>query len=422
MKLTFHGAAKEVGRSCVEVNADRKKCFLDFGLKLTEQGTEYPVNLQNLSSTDAVFISHAHLDHTGALPLGDAQGLQCPIIATACTKEITKLLLKDAFKIGKITHQHLGYREEDIYKALSFMKRVQLKEEGTINGIEYEYFDAGHIPGSATIKLNIGGKKILYTGDINSQETRLLRPAQTDYGEVDTMIIESTYGDRPHPPRDKEEINFIKGIKQTLDNNGSALVPVFAVGRAQEILLILAKEKFGVPLYIDGMSVTATNIALNYPDALKTPDKLKSAFNKAKIVHGFKERKNLTDEQGIFLTTSGMLTGGPVISYLKKMYSNPDNSILLTGYQGEHTNGRLLLEKKQVFLDGWKTAVKCNVQKFDFSAHAGQEELKQLIRKTNPQKVIFNHGETESENTMSEWANAKGFDAYTPDLGDTILV
>ncbi|HLC98441.1 MAG TPA: MBL fold metallo-hydrolase [Candidatus Nanoarchaeia archaeon] len=427
MEIVFHGATKEVGRSCVEViTAGKNRFLLDAGIKFSDAGTEFPSPVIEPSGLKGVFISHAHLDHTGYIPLLDANGLRCPIFATEPTKATTKMLLMDAFKIGRIRHEHLGYGEENIAKALSWMRRVKLDRKGSIGDIEFEMFDAGHIPGSASVLIEANEKKrLFYTGDINTTDTRLLKKAEAEYkdlGEIDMMITEATYGGREHPKREKEEKEFIESIKSTIDNGGSVIVPVFAEGRSQEIMLILDKIGLEVPVYLDGMAIEATRMIREFPSSVKDPKALESAFKGVKLVKGVIQREKIAHQQGVFVTTSGMLTGGPVMTYLREMSQNKKNAILLTGYQAEHTNGRLLVENGIVFIDGWRTKINCYVRKFDFSAHCGRSELRALIRKINPGSIAVNHGDADSCLALAEWADAMGFKAHVPYMNERINV
>jgi putative mRNA 3-end processing factor len=422
MHLIFHGGAKEVGRSCIEISSGTKRLLLDCGLKLSPEGTEYPVGFDYVENIDAVFISHAHLDHTGALPLLDHKGMDCPIFATKATKALTRILLKDAFKIGKITHQHLGYDELDIKNVLSCMQRVKIDTKGNFDGVHYEYFDAGHIPGSASIFLDVEGTTFLYTGDINTTETQLHKAAETDFPNINVMICESTYGDREHPQRQRTEDEFIESIKAAIKRGGSVIIPVFAIGRSQEILLLLAKQKFNVPIYFDGMGRTATISTIDNPQSIKSASALRSAMKKVRQVMGNTDRMSAIKKQSIIVTTSGMLTGGPVIHYLRYLSADPKNAVLLTGYQGEDTNGRMLVEQGSVFIDGNKRAVKAEVKQFDFSAHSGLAQIKKLVRKVRPDKVVFVHGEKKSVENLKEWADALDIEAYAPEVGDVIGV
>lgn len=423
MKIKLHGAANEVGRSCVEVVTKQSRVLLDAGIKfsvgLGGEETQFPVDVKNLNALDAVFLSHAHLDHSGALPLFDHQGLNCPIFATNVTKAISKLLLKDAFKIGRLKHEHLGYVKDDIAKALDFFKKVKQKEFGKIKDIGFEFVNAGHIPGSCSILLKQGSSNLLYTGDFNTLETELMKGARLEVENIKTLIIEATYGDRDHPSREETEKDFIGKIKETLENKGSVIIPVFAVGRAQEIMLILDKYQFDVPIWLDGSAKDATEIILRFPESVKDSKKLSKAFGNIDEVKGFKQRQSIVKEQGIFVTTAGMLSGGPVIDYLKNLNSSR-NSILITGYQGEDTNGRMLLEKGKVILDRRPTEIFCKYYQFDFSAHSGQPQLKETVRKLNPENIIINHGDRQKVEALHEWCSALGYNVFAPELGDVI--
>ncbi len=424
MKIIMHGAAQEVGRSCIEVVSSKNtKILLDAGIKLGQHGSEFPAGLTSLSEIDGVFISHAHLDHSGALPLLDHNGLDCPVYATQGTKATSRMLWEDAFKIGHLKHEDLGYFEEDIDKATAIVKKMRFREKGKILDVGFQCFDAGHIPGSASILLNIDDKNVLYTGDIKTTETNLLKGANTNYGvDIDVLIIECTYGDREHSPRQQVEKRFLNAVRRTLDNGGSVLVPCFAVGRAQELLHILGKGNFRQPIFMDGMAVKATRIALNNATNLRDAKRLGALFRKAKIVKGRRNRRKLIGKKGIFLTTSGMLTGGPVMDYMKFMGSNPKNSLLLTGWQGPHTNGRLLEREGYVYIDGWKKEIKAHHENFDFSAHVGLADIKSLIKKLSPSTIILNHGDPEAIQNVKEWAEALDYNVYAPNLGDTISI
>ncbi len=425
MKITFHGGAREVGRSCYEVKTSRHKFLLDCGLKITPDGTEYPIGFDTedeVKDIDGVFITHAHLDHTGALPWMEHKGMNCPVYCTKATKDLTRILLKDAYKVGKIQHHHLGYDKIDISDVMGFMKLVKVKEKGESDDVNFEFFDAGHIPGSAMVYLEIDGVKLLYTGDVKTKDTNMHKGASLELPEVDVLITESTYGTRDHPDREREEHRLIESIKETLQRGGSAIVPVFGVGRAQEVLMILRKLKTKVPIYLDGMGVRVTDTILANAQSIADKEELESALRKVRTIKGYKERESIARKQGVFLTTSGMLTGGPVITYLKALHHDEKSSVLLTGYQGENTNGRMLLETGNLFLDGEKKKVSCQVEKFDFSAHDGLAELKNMVRTLKPRKVVFVHGDEEAVKAMEEWALALGFDAAAPGLGDVIEI
>jgi putative mRNA 3-end processing factor len=212
MEIKLRGAAQEVGRSCIEIDAGKTRILLDCGLKLVEkEEPEYPLEVNDIEGIDSVFVSHAHLDHTGALPMFVHHGLKCGIVCTKVTKLLTKILLKDAHKVEMAEFGHPGYSKDDIQLVMARTENVEYRKKRYLKkDVSYEFFNAGHIPGSASILFNIDGKKVLYTGDFKTVDTQLINKADTSYGKVDVLIIESTYGASDHPDRAKEEQKLIK--------------------------------------------------------------------------------------------------------------------------------------------------------------------------------------------------------------------
>ncbi|MBW3015292.1 MBL fold metallo-hydrolase [Candidatus Woesearchaeota archaeon] len=420
MKLTFRGAAKQVGRSCIDLESKQRRFLLDCGIALEPEGVVYPQGLTALNQIDAVFLSHAHLDHSGALALEQHRGLKAPIFCTAETKQLTEMLLTDSHKIEMHSHHIASFNEADIKRVINRCRVVNYQQEYNYKGIPFTYYDACHIPGSSSIFLELEGKKLLYTGDFNNTETRLVKSKLALPAGVDIMITEATYGDRNHPPRKTTEKRFLDAVQRTLDTGASVLVPAFAVGRAQEIILLLQELKTKVPIYLDGMAIRVTRNFLNFKKFIKDPELLRKAFSKVKIVHGNRERRKVIHQQAIIVTTSGMLTGGPAMEYLKHFSNRRENSILLTGYQAEATNGRMLLESGKVIVDGFEYRMKCNYEQFDFSAHIGLKELQKTIKKVNPQTLILNHGDPPSIENMKQWGVQQGFKTIAPNLLQTI--
>ncbi|RME77698.1 MBL fold metallo-hydrolase [Candidatus Woesearchaeota archaeon] len=419
MKITFHGGAGEVGRSCIEVKTQEATLLLDCGLKLTPQGSEYPVGVTNYNF-DACIISHAHLDHTGGLPLFKHRGMNCPIYCTKTTKEITKILLEDAFKIGKHQGVELVYNAEDIYDSLDVMKLVKPREQGRIFDTHFELIPAGHIPGSTSILLTTQQTSLLYTGDIKLKDTQLMRGAIPK--KADVLICEATYGNKEQPNRKQSESILINEIKNTLKRGGCALISAFAVGRMQEILLILSQEHFNVPIYIDGMGKKINRVIKRNPQSIKNYSAFKKALARASEVRSPKARRSLLQRPCIIITTSGMLTGGPIMDYLKHAYANPKHTIFLTGYQGEGTNGRMLLEEGTIMIDGVKKQPLCRVVSLEFSAHADMVELKEIIKRVSPKILILNHGDPEAIKELEKWAKTLDFEVVAAELNKTIEV
>ncbi len=423
MKFIFRGAAREVGRSCIELQTEGDRFLLDCGVKFEENGFSYPKGLLNIRELDGVFLSHAHLDHSGGLPFFEHKDLQGPIFCTSQTKTLTRILLKDSFEIARIKHLHPAFDRTDLREVKKDITMVKFDTAYKHRNIRYSFHNAGHIPGSASILLEVEGKRVLYSGDINLTESMLMHATTPDYENIDILIVESTYGYRDLPDRMTTGKRFLKRIKEVIKRGGSVLIPVFAIGRAQEILQILSFEEWDVPIYFDGMSKKVTRNILVHPSKyIKNKERLAEMFyDVVQMPKSREERERVASKQGIFVTTSGMLQGGPVMSYLKRMWHDEKNAIFLSGYQCKRTNGRHLLDDGYVYIDGWKTDVKCEVEKFDFSGHADRRALKKYIKAINPKAVIFQHGDNEAVEEMGLWAkkNLKA-EVFIPSLLDEI--
>ncbi len=429
MELIFHGGAREVGRSCIELKLDNgERYLLDVGIKFKENGLMLPENVDKINEVDAVFLSHAHLDHSGGLPLFEHQQLHGPIFTTRQTIAISKIMLKDSFKVARIRHMHSAYNKTDLQKVDEDIKKVSFDKWYKHKSIRFKFLNAGHIPGSSMILISAEGKQVLYTADINSEKTNLMFPVTINEelkGKLDVLITESTNGHRTLPRRDDLNERFLKSMEETIANKGSCIIPVFSVGRAQEIMILLAKKQWPVPIYSEGLCNKVTRQVL--------ANKSKYIDNKGVLSHMFyerinwisseKKRKRALEKQGIYIMTSGMLQGGPVLSYIKELWHDPKSKIFLVGYQCKNTNGRHLIDDGYVYIDGWRTYVKCGVEKFDFSGHLDIEDLKKFVTELNPKKVVFQHGDPESVDILGEWAQRETKSkVYTPKINDVIKV
>jgi putative mRNA 3-end processing factor len=432
MKFIFHGAAKEVGRSCIELITQKNRFLFDSGIKLKsimesdteenkQQEVEYPTWVNDLEKIDAVFLSHAHLDHSGALPMFNHFGLECPIFATTATAATADILLKDSYKIESLIKK-MEYGKGNIKRIQDLIQFVNYKTRYTMpnSDVHYTYFDAGHIPGSSSVLLETEGKRILYSGDINFIDTNLMKQADINYGEVDILITESTYGDREHTDRKETENELIESINEGL-KKGPVLLPTFAVGRAQELIIMLA-GKIDAPIYVDGMASSITKMYLNYGNFVKDLAEFKNAISKVDFVQDSMQRRDLMKQRGVFITTAGMLDGGPIIDYLKTLWNNKDCSLFLTGYQAEHSNGRMLLNKGRLMLENREVEFRGKFKQFDLSAHTGLTGLKDFIKKVNPKKLIINHGDAPAEDNLKKYAESIGIETYEPELDDRIEI
>jgi putative mRNA 3-end processing factor len=426
MKIEFHGAAGEVGRSCISISTKKGNVYLlDFGIKFKENGFVMPENIPPVEDIKAIFLSHAHLDHAGGLPLIEHMNLNCPIFCTKQTFAIAKILLKDSYKIERIRNLHPAYNRIDLKEVQKDTRFVDFDKWYDFGDLKFTYLNAGHIPGSAMILFEVDGKRVLYTGDFNSRPTMLMNSEFKSpelLKPIDIMITESTYGYRDLPDRDELEKQLVKSINETLAAKGSVLIPVFALGRAQETLIMVAKNKFKTNIYIDGLckKITRSIIDTNSKYVNNMKD-LTLAFNeKVQWVGSDKKRKDAIKKGGIFITTSGMLQGGPVLNYLREMWHDERNKVMLMGFQCKRTNGRHLLEEGFIYIDGWRTVVKCKVEKYDFSGHADKTAVQDFIKRLNPKVVVFQHGDQEAIDALKLWAAANiKSKVYTPVVGDS---
>jgi putative mRNA 3-end processing factor len=417
IQLNFLGALSTVGASAVLVDTGLEKIVMDYGTRLEDTPPTFPIPIEG--KPDAILLSHAHLDHSGGVPIFYANGNSIPVYSLPVTKELTELLLLDSLKISREEGVKLPFNVTDIKETIKSFLPVIYRKPFKLKKTEVTYFDAGHIPGSAMTHLKIGNKSLLYTSDYNSSETRLMQKSDQDLPKVDYLITESTYAFRDHPDRKDQEKQLIEIIHDTLANDAVCLVAGFAIGRLQEILLALNKQGIDYPLYMDGMARKATTIINKHKNLLKEPNEMDKALQKVQYVNSERQRKKIIKQPCVILTTSGMLTGGAVVWYLKRLYEDRNASLVLTGYQLEHTSGKILLETGRYITKSLNLEVKMFVKRLDFSAHVGRSGLFALAKKLNPEKVFCVHGDNTEE--FAEELRQKGFDAVAPIANNRIF-
>lgn len=431
VRITALGGFMEVGRSAILVETRESRVLLDFGVNVgagTNFERAYPyidIDQLKLSELDAVIISHAHLDHVGLVPLLYKYGYRGPVYVTKPTRELMTIMIKDFIEVTQREGRRLPYSEKDLITMI--LHTIQL-EYGEVTDVapdmKVTMYDAGHILGSAIIHLHIGMglHNIVYTGDFKYSHTRLLRRANDKFPRVETLIMESTYGATRQQSRRDAEAELIRVVRRTVERKGIVLIPVFAVGRGQEIMLVLsdAIRRGLIPkvnVYIEGLVNEVTAIHTQYPEFLNKNIKemiyrgehpfVADYFN---IVEGRSARPDIVeDKPSIIIATSGMLTGGPAVEYLKLMASDPNNSLVFVGYQAEGTLGRLIkdgLRELQVVSDNRVEIIKINLEVYSidgFSGHSDQAELIRYVRNIypKPRNIILNHGEPTAITTLA---------------------
>jgi putative mRNA 3-end processing factor len=384
MELRFLGGASEVGSLGLVVRDQGRTLLFDYGLTPDDPPT-YP--RPPPTNIDLALLSHAHLDHSGMTPLLSRLP-KTRLIATPVTIAVADLLTKDALKVARLEGYLPPYTPGDI-RALH-ERFTAVDRHGTFrhNGIEVEFTPAGHIPG-ATMLLYRGEKDVLFTGDLQTIPTHLVGAAEP--AECDVLVMESTYSGREHPDRRETERKFRDRVAETVERGGLAIVPAFAVGRAQEVLMTLAHT--GYETYLDGMARAVNEIYRAAPEYLADSARFRRALDSVHVVEHPGDRKRALREAEVIVTTGGMLDGGPVLYYLGEKYKDPKSSILITGFQVEGSNGRQLLEEGTVTIDDVTVRPVCEVGRFDFSAHAGHSELVRLAQQSHAKTVVLMHGD-----------------------------
>ncbi len=432
MRITFYGGAQEVGRMCMLLEEGERNVMFDCGIKLGEK-TEYPLlHDDELRRVRNITISHAHMDHTGYLPHVYAKGAKPKIFMTKPTRDLVGVLLADYYRL------HHGDKEQRKLFTMGnvdeVMKDAQMKEfgESFVSDFKMRFLPSGHILGSAVTVVEEKGS-IAFSGDICMRKTRVLEPCYNGI-HAETLIVESTYGGKDDiiPSYKESYQKLIKIINETLDQGGHVIIPSFAVGRAQEILLALDDYmKSGLlrqsRIFIEGMIGKAMKIHRH--NAYYANEDIKKRilmseddpFNSKNFYHSrSKTREDVFKEPSIIVTTSGMLSGGPVLFYLEKLATDPKNTIVFVGYQAEGTLGRKVSSgEKKIKVNENEIEIKMRVEQVRLSGHADFNELLQFINSVKGLKKVFLvHG----EKTDLKDAIEKKYEVIVPRLLETYSV
>ncbi|HMK54983.1 MAG TPA: beta-CASP ribonuclease aCPSF1 [Methanobacteriaceae archaeon] len=424
-RITALGGFREVGRSSLFLQTSNSKILLDCGVNVagSDDKSSYPyLNVPEfvLDDLDAVIISHAHLDHSGFLPYLYHYGYDGPVYCTTPTRDLMTLLQLDHIDIAHREDSPLPFNVKHVKKCIKHTITLDYGEVTDIApDIRLTLHNAGHILGSAITHMHIGDGQhnFVYTGDFKFERSRLLEPAVSKFPRIESLVMESTYGGHEdvQPTRNDAEKELIKTIYHTLERGGKVLIPVFAVGRAQELMIVLDEYiRHGiideVPIYIDGMIWEATAIHTARPEYLSKDLRdqifhmgrnpfISDVFHK---VNGMEERRDIVEgDPAIILSTSGMLTGGNSVEYFKWLCGDQRNSLVFVGYQAEGSLGRRLQK-------GWKEIPlkeegKTNVYNVmmqiktieGFSGHSDRKQLMDYIRRISPkpEKILICHGD-----------------------------
>jgi len=419
VKIRILGGGREVGRMGLVIESRKTNVLLDYGISIGGEIPEFPLSYPP-KKIDAIFLTHAHLDHSGAIPLMYISE-RIPFYTNKLTLELSELLIRDFLKISGY---YSPYEILELRSMLSCFKPIDYGKTMKFNDIKVRFEDAGHIPGSSSISLKLEDYNILYTSDFNLIESCLLSPAKINVKDFDLIITEATYADFSHPDRKKVEKKFIESVKEVVENDGTVLVPAFAVGRSQEIICILEKYRLDYPIFMDGMAIKVSNIFLKYKQFLKKKCLFEKAYKKVHIIDSWKKRRKAIKTPGVIVSPAGMLKGGSSVFYAKKIVKNKKNGIYMVSYQGENTPGRTILTDGIFEYENKSIAVKARLEWFDFSSHSGRKELIDFIDKISSNtKIIIVHSEKESGERFKNFLIKKyGLETYFPETGEVLTL
>jgi KH/beta-lactamase-domain protein len=424
IRLTALGGFREVGRSCMFLQTAESNVLIDCGVNVGAPSKAFPrldIPEFSVENLDAVVITHAHLDHSGMVPFLFKYGYRGPVYMTAPTLNLATLLQLDYIDVAEREGKLRPYRDRDVKETILHTISLNYGEVTDIApDIRLTMHNAGHILGSAIVHFHIGDGQynMAYTGDFKFGRTRLLEPATFTFPRLETLIIESTYGHPTDkmPPRQEVERKFATIIKRALERGGKVLIPVLAVGRAQEIILVIedlvSKGRIPkVPVYIEGMIAQATAIHTTHPEALSK--KIREMIFHQGVnpfladifvqVDSPEQREAIAEgEPCIIMATSGMLAGGPSVDYFRLLAPDEKNLLVFVSYQGEGTMGRRIQkgwkEANMKNREGQTTVVPVNMEVATvegFSGHSDRKQILSFVKRVSPapERILVCHGE-----------------------------
>ena len=446
MQVHFLGGADEVGASSLLVDFSGGRILVDAGIRMGGRvGDRLPhfALLDEVGRPDAVVVTHAHLDHSGVLPMVHATMPKTPVITTKATASLLRILLLDAIKVMEIQ----GAREEEIPLYPKQAVEALLARIRTANFYEpimvangkarLTFFPAGHVLGAASVGIETDEGSVLVTGDVSITDQHTVPGMPKPDFQPDLLITESTYGARLHASRRAEESRLVEGISEVLESGGKVLVPAFALGRAQEVLLILRRALAKLPpeanIYVDGMVRYVNRVYELHPDFL-TPRLREKATKGKRLFHDSQGRVRdvsspemrqavLEGGPSVIVSSSGMLSGGPSAWYASRLAENSKALIAITGYQDEEAPGRKLQDlasglSSQIVLEGSPVTVRCKVATYGLSAHADAQELAGLASALRPGGIALVHGDREARLGLARILVDRGFeDIFLPGQG-----
>ncbi|MCB9461525.1 MAG: MBL fold metallo-hydrolase [Anaerolineaceae bacterium] len=449
MKVTFLGGADEVGASSTLLDIGGTRILVDAGIRISPRSSRGIANsqlpdLQLISEAggpDFILVTHAHTDHTGALPMVVEQYPNVPVIMTRPTFALTQVLQKDAQRIMKSRHDEEGelplFDEISVNRLMEAVQLVEFNQPVKLgDSIQVTYYVSGHIAGAALLVIESSQGTLVMSGDVSKSPQRTVKSIEVPRLKADALVLESTYGGRLHANRHSEEIRLMDTLKRVTERGGKVLIPAFALGRAQEVVqIILAyRDQLDCPVFVDGMVRSVCDAYNAFADLL--PKETVRAAGTEHLffrqeIRGIRNLQHRSDvamreEPCVVVASSGMLTGGASVFYASHFVGDERNAILLTGYQDEEAPGRFLQrimrEKDQgetptLNLAGKQVSVRCEIDTYSLSAHADESELVAIAQALKPSEVMLVHGDSGARHSLATALRQREIKVTTPRVG-----
>jgi metallo-beta-lactamase family protein len=446
MKITFHGAAKTVTGSLHLIEVNGKTIMLDCGMYQGKRKEAFERNRSEFcqgKKVDTLILSHAHIDHSGRIPCLVRNGFRGDIVCTSATRDLCAVMLMDSAFLQEKDVEFVNkrrrknrqmpfeplYTQEDVARSMEqFMGLSYNRSHQLFPGVHLTFVDAGHMLGSAHVILDIDdqetgkSRRLVFSGDIGRPGIPIIRDPTPITGGTDILIMESTYGNRTHPPYPETEKELERIVNQTVQRGGTLLIPAFAVGRTQQLVYALNKLHASgaipeLPIFVDSpLATKTTDIFRLHPETydadiraflLTDDDHNPFGFDKLQYTQSVEQSKALNEMKGpmIIISASGMMEGGRILHHLRSRIEDPRNTILITGWQAPNTLGRRIVEKERIVrIFGEEFQMRAQVEvETGFSGHADHDGLMDFVRvmAKRPEHTFIVHGEEEAAQTLA---------------------
>ena len=453
VNLTRHGG---IGSNCYWLRVGGKNILLDAGSDPKIEGLASTPDLRPLppGSADAIIITHAHQDHVGSLPVVTRQESQCPVFMTEATANITNIMLHNSVNVMTRQREELNLMEYPLYThrgvdlchqawvRCALRKRYNLKGERSEddNEVTFEFFNAGHILGSVGVLIRYNRRSLFYTGDVNFEHQTLMTGAEFPEENVDYLLMETTRGDSPVPvgfSRANEEERFSRAVKDVIDSGGSLTIPVFALGKTQEVLAILWKMRLRgeighIPIYIGGLSVKITTVydAMAALTPRRHPELQLLQEMAPYVLSGREIATAQPRKRCIYALSSGMMTENTLSNiFARHVITDPNQNLFFVGYsdpespaariRSASTGDEIVLNREHP-----PVPLRCRVEEFSFSAHSSRDMLRNYAMLLRPSKIILVHGDKPALDwfQLALYKELGGVEVIVPDPGVAVTL